>query len=328
MSDKPISDLTESVKRYYDKLFQDGFLVSVHVSKWSMSTSLNKEDVKFSDKDEVPAIFKLGRKMLIEQEVFNQFGRLESRARRYLDSHSFNFHIAEAHFVPKKKIAVVLDTLDKFKQEYLALRDNFVENYEAHKTKVLETYVDLADELRGEYPDAKDIKGKFDFNVSLFELRMPQELGEVDIQSLITRDKAEATVKQEMENRLKDHYKQSLTKIETFTQEAATVLRGQVVSMCKTVKDKIASGEVVSKRNIQMIREEIANFRTLNFFEDKAVEDELDKLGQIVAGNVNYKTDKEALEELNAALGGVMERATNISDLADISGKYFRAIKI
>jgi hypothetical protein len=66
----------------------------------------------------------------------------------------------------------------------------------------------------------------------------------------------------------------------------------------------------------------------LIFFDDKQVEAELDKLNAAVSGNVNYKNDEVALEELSSILSGVLKKATNTSDLATISEGYFRAIKL
>lgn len=321
------TNLTDSVRAYYDKLFQDGFLVSVHVSKWSMSTHLKKEDINYAE--DVPSIFKLGKKMLIEPERFNEFSRVESKARRLLDLSSYDFPVGDAHFVPKKKVAELLASIDKCKIEFNKLKDSFIENYEAHKNAVLQKYPDLAEELLPHYPKVDTLAARFNFSVSLYEIQMPKELGEIDIASLIDRDKAKEEVKEKLEAQLAEHYKTSLKKLETFTEEAAALLRTQIVSMCSGVIYKIENKEVVSNVNIKMIRDEIENFRKLNFMDDKAVADELDKLEKVVSGNVNYKTDKEALQELNKALTNVLDKANSINDLSVISDKYFnRAIKI
>lgn len=320
------TSLTDSVKAYYDKLFQDGFLVSIHVSKWGMSTHLSKEDIEYEKA--VPAIFKLGKKMLIDPERFNEFSRVEGKARRYLATNSYDFPIGEAHFVPKKKVREVLVNLDKVKQEFMKLKTRFIENYETYKEDILGKYPELADSLRPLYPQKEDLNTRFNFSVSIYEIRMPKELGEVNIQDLIDREEAKQEVRDEMEQELANYYKSSMNKLEKFTEDAAKLLRAQMVNMCTSVINKIKNKEVVTKTNIKMIREEIDNFRKLNFTDDQLVADEIEKLSQVVAGNVNYKTDKEALAELNNALTDVLDKANNVSDLSVISGKYFRAIKI
>lgn len=321
------TNLTESVRVYYDKLFQDGFLVSVHVSKWSMSTNLKKEDIKYDEA--VPSIFKLGKKMLIEPEHFNQFSRIEAKARRLLDMSSYDFPVGDAHFVPKKKVAELLASIDKCKIEFNNLKKEFILNYEKYKNDVLTKYPDLAEELLPQYPPVDTLSARFNFSVSLYEIQMPKELGEIDIASLIDRDQAKEEVKEKLEAQLAEHYKTSLTKLEAFTEEATALLRTQIVSMCNGVIYKIENKEVVSNTNIKMIRDEIENFRKLNFMDDKVVAEELDKLEKVVSGNINYRTDKEALAQLNTALTSVLDKANSMNDLSAISDNYFkRAIKI
>ncbi len=320
------SNLTDSVRAYYDKLFQDGFLVSVHVSKWGMSTNLSKEDIEYNKK--IPEIFRLGKKMLINPKHLNDFMKIESRARRYLDSNSYDFPAGDAHFVPKKKVVEVLTKLEDIRLEFNKLKDSFIEKYEEYKEEVLKDYPLQADSLRPCYPHKDLVGGKFSFSVSMYEIHMPKELSTVDIQTLIDRDQAKEEVKKKLEVQLENHYKESLVKLESFTEESAKLLRGQMVTMCHSVIDKIKKGEVVSKANIKSIREEIGNFRSLNFLDDKVVEQQINNLEKVVSGNVNYKTDKEALEELNTALVGVLEKANNLNDLDTLTGTYFRAIKL
>lgn len=321
------TSLTESVRAYYDKLFQDGFLVSVHVSKWGMSTNLSKEDIDYDGT--VPSIFKLGKKMLINPERLNAFSRIESRARRFLSTNSYDFPIGDAHFVPKRKVAEVLRILDRHRQDYETLRGRFIENYAAYKAEILDKYPDIAPSLEPLYPKIETLMDRFNFSVSLYEIQMPRELAEVDIQTLIERDEARTEVKAELEEQLAAHHRASIGKLETFAEEAAKVLRGQIVTMCNAVISKIQYSEVISSSYIQGIRDEIDNFRKLNFLDDKVVEAELDKLATVVQVNINYKTDKEALAALNIAVTNVLDKANNLEDLSTISDAYFRrAIKI
>jgi hypothetical protein len=325
---KEITELTSAVRNHYDRLFQDGFLVSVHVSKWGMSTQLDKDDINYDPTKALPSIFRLGKKMLINPERLNEFMRIESRARRFLAANSYDFPVADAYFVPKKKVAVVLDTLNNFKTEYLTLRDTFIKNYDVYKTEIANNYPDIAEDLKQAYPAADKIASKFGFSVSLFEIQMPQSMGEVDIQSLITRDKAEAEVKKELEDRLKGHYDESLKKIEKFTQDAATKVRSEIVSMCEGVSEKIKKREVISRRNIQSVLDSLADFKALNFLDDAVVTKALNDLETVVSAKLDYKTDATALAALDAGLTTVLDDVRNINDLNEVSEKYFRAIKL
>lgn len=323
---KPLPELTASVRQHYEKLFQDGYLVGVHVSKWSMSTALDKQDIKHDDP--LPSIFKLGKKMLVRQEEFNKFNRLENKARRYLSLNSHDFPISDAHFVPKKKIAIVLDTLNRFKTEFDALTDDFVKNADTHKKNIIEDYPDLEVDLNDAWPQYDKLRQKFSFTISMFELQMPREFGEIDIQKLITQDKAEAQIRQQLNASLQKHYQDSIVQLEQFVEKASKTLRWQVATLCNNIKWKIDRKEIISHKSIAALRQEIEHVRELNVFEDGVIKEELDKLDAFVDPGVDYNSDADALNALNEAISQAIDRTKNITDLATVSGSYFRAIKI
>lgn len=318
--------LSDTLKSHYDKLFQDGFLVNLSISKWGMGAQLNQADLGIQKA--VPKIFKLGKKMLIDEKHFNAFVGYEGRARRYLYKNSYPFHISEAHFIPKKKLLTVLAELDKFKAEYKAAADAFVENYPTYKEAMLAEYPEHADALRPLYPRQTELRAKFDFQVMTFELAMPRELAAVDVQALIARDEAKDEVKKKLEEQLADQHKTAMAQLEKFTENAAQSLRQQIGGVCTTLIDKIKRKEIISKTNIDTIKGEIENFRSLNFLDDKVVQAEIDKLETLVNGNHNFKTDDATIMELNDALAGVLKTAASTSDISQLTGKYFRSIKL
>lgn len=318
--------ISAELKEKYDKLFQDGILVNVHISVWGMAANLSKEDLGVET--ELPKLYKLGKKMLIQPERLNEFKNAESKARRFLYRNSYDFPISDAHFVPKKRYFEVMEQLNKFKTEFLGLVDGFVENYEEYRDEVLTAYPDIADVMRPLYPDKSEIKAKFGFSTSSFELSMPRELSEVDIQALLGREEAKDEVKKAYEEQLKDQYTTSIQQLEKFTEDAAVSLRAKLVNMAKTITEKIESKELISKANINTIREEIENFRALNFLDDAAVAAEIDKLAEIVEGKHNFKKDEDAIAALNTALTDVLVSASTTSDVSTIRGKYFRKVKI
>lgn len=318
--------ISDELKARYDKLFQDGFLVNLHISIWGMGAQLSKEDLKIQDA--VPNIFRLGKKMIIEPKHFNSFKNHESKARRYLYQNSYPFHISEAHFIPKRKLLDVLSKLDEFKIEFKELVVKFIENYPTYKDEILAAYPDVADALRPFYPTTEQLQGKFKFSVVTYELKMPRELGEVDIQQLISRDEAKAEVKKKLETQMEEQYLSAMRQLDKFTEDAAQALRQQIGDVCQTIIDKIKNKEIISKSNINSIKEEIENFKALNFLDDAVVSEEIDKLERLINGNHNFKTDQETIAELNTALSDVLKTASETSDLSDLRGTYFRAIKL
>lgn len=329
MSVRNPPQLTETLKNYYDRLFQDGYLVSVHVSKWGMGTQLNKDDLNI---DAVPKLFKLGRKMLIDPKHLNAFSSIEGKARRYLYSNSYDFPVAEAHFVPKRKMPEVIEKLNRFRLEYQELVDEFIVNYDEYKQAVLDEYPDLVDMLTPLYPAKATLPEKFGFRYSIFELSIPRKFDEVDIKAVYTREEAlseaKAEAKEEVDRELAVQYRQSMEQLTKFTEEAAKALRSQIVTLCQNIIGKIERKEILTRLTFNNVREEINNFRSLNFLDDQAVEAEIDKLEKLVDGGLDFKNDAEALQALNSSLNSVLNTANNLADIPTVRGKYFRAISL
>jgi hypothetical protein len=315
--------LTETLREHYAKVFQDGHLVSVHVSKWGMDTNLKKEDLETNKT--LPKIYKLGKKMLIAEERLNEFMSIEGKARRFLYKNSFDFPVGEAHFVPRKAIPNVLLVLDKYQTEYTKLADMFIAKFGEYKKEMMNKYPELKDSM---YPKVETLRDRFHFSISMYELAMPKELAEVDLKELISRERAEEEVKAQLKKQLEGQYINSMHQLEKFTEEAAKALRVQMVTLCSSLIEKINNKEIISKSKINMIRQEIDNFKVMNFLDDKVVAGEIEKLEKVLEGRHNFRSDQEAIDSLNNALSSVVEKAQNITDIATIRGSYFRAIKV
>jgi len=313
--------------RYYDKLFSTGVLISIHISRWSMSTSLKESDLEI---EKVPDIIKLGKKMLVKPVLFNQFAQIEQRARLYLKRMSNRFPIAEAHFVAFHNLEEVRKQLETYKEEFNILVDSFVENYEQYKTEALAAYPEYADVLRPAYPSVNEIRGKFNFEYSEFRINMPNELQEVNIRVLLEEEaQVAATV-----NEAKEHYNQQAAKqleqITNFVDNSIKELRESVNSVFAVIINKINKGDVVSDVNKNTLLKKIQDFEKLNIFGDKVLEERITEVQTFLAENRDLKSkdnvdDRNALKEF---LLDVKTVAENTSDISSITGEYLRALEI
>lgn len=297
----------EVSKDHYAKLFQDGYLVNLHVSVWGMAANLDEKDLKL-DK-QVSKLIKLGKKMLIDPEKLNEFKNMESKARRYLYKNSYDFPIADAHFVPKQRLGEVLKKLAEYKVEFYALVDKFVENYPDYKAAILanEEYKDMAEYIEPLYPSAETIASKFGFDMTIFELAAPKKFDTVEVDEQLEQYKSNA-----------------VAQLEEFADNAITTLRIKLLVMTRTLIEKIKSKELISKANLNTIREEIDNFRALNFLGDTLVEAEVAKLDTLISGNHNFKTDEANVALLQAALTAVRDAAHSDSDVQALRAAYFQ----
>lgn len=328
--------ITETLQKYYDKVFQDGKLVNIHIGMWGMSYNLTEEDIKLDNK--LPDTIKLGKKMLIKPAVYNKFKTMEQRIRKYLYSNSFDFPlVSQAHFVPKVKYLEVHKKLNEYRQEYIQMADEFIEKYDDYKKEAIEYYQQHkdtvnVDDLEKYYPSKANVKAKFYLDVVSFEIALPAEFSQLNLQDEIVREennqaakqKALLTYKQEYNNQINTH----MSKINSFVGEVTATLRSKVAEHCSVALTKISKKEVVSDSNIKTLLRHIQDFREMNFVDDKAVEAELSKVEKLLTGDHDFEKDKNALSLLQQHLTSVVKEAASLTDQANISGEYFRKLSV
>jgi len=328
--------ITETLQKYYDKVFQDGRLVNIHIGMWGMSYNLTEEDIKLDNK--LPETIKLGKKMLIKPAVYNKFKSFEQRVRKYLYVNSFDFPlVSQAHFVPKAKYLEVHKKLDEMRNEYLQMINEFVEKYEDYKKEVIEYYQEHKDTVKVEalesyYPSLAVIKKKFYFDIVSFEIALPSAFNELNLQDEIHREQVNDEAKQSALDNYKAEYQKQIqlhtAKLSTFMDDVTATVRGKVAEHFTIVLNKVNKKEVVSDASIQSIYKQIAEFRDANFADDRIVAEELSKLEKLLDGKPNFDEDRDAIGLLKQHLNNVVNSAKDMSDVANVSGEYFRKISL
>jgi hypothetical protein len=326
--------VTDTLQKYYDKVFEDGKLVNIHIGMWGMSYNLTEEDIKLDNK--LPDTIKLGKKMLIKPAVYNKFKNIEQKIRKYLYVNSFDFPlVSQAHFVPKAKYLEVYTTLDKMRVEFIQMADEFVEKYEDYKKEAIAYYQEHKDtvsveDLEKYYPSAANVRSKFYFDIVSFEIALPTEFKELNLQDEIDREIAGNEAKRKALEGYKTEYSKQITthmaKINDFVGEVTATLRTKIVEHCSTALQKINKKEVVSESSIRTLLKHIQEFRDMNFVDDKAVEAELAKVERLLVGNHDFAKDKDAIGLLQQHLNTVVKEAESLSDVANVSGEYFRKL--
>jgi hypothetical protein len=328
--------ITETLQKYYDKVFQDGKLINIHIGMWGMSYNLTEEDIKLDNK--LPETIKLGKKMLIKPAVYNKFKSFEQRVRKYLYVNSFDFPlVSQAHFVPKAKYLDVYKKLDEMREEYVLMVAEFVEKYEDYKKEVLEYYQDHKDtvsveDLEAYYPSLANIKKKFYFDIVSFEIALPAQFGELNLQDEIHRETVNNEAKQTAMDNYKAEYNKQIelhtSKLSSFMEEVTAAVRSKVAEHFSVVLSKVNKKEVVSPASIQTLYKQIEEFRTANIADDKFIEAELNKLEKLLDGKPNFRDDRDAIGLLKQHLGNVVKAAEDVTDVANVSGEYFRKLSI
>ena len=328
--------ITETLQKYYDQVFQDGKLVNVHIGMWGMSYNLEEEDIKLDNK--LPDTIKLGKKMLIKPAVYNKFKSIEQKIRKYLYTNSFDFPlVSQAHFVPKAKFAEVYTKLNEMRTEYLAMVEEFLYKYEDYKKEALDYYQEHTDtvniaNLEQYYPSLAEIKKKFYLDIVSFEIALPTSFKELDLHAEIGREivindekrKAAVQYREQYAAQVQTH----ISKISDFVNDVSATLRSKVAEHCTVALNKINKKEVVSDANIRTLLKHIQEFRAMNFVDDQAIESELSKVEKLLSGEKDFSRDKDAINLLQTHLNNVVTEAKSLTDVANVSGEYFRKLSV
>jgi hypothetical protein len=303
---------------------------------WGMSYNLTEEDIKLDNK--LPDTIKLGKKMLIKPAVYNKFKNHEQKIRKYLYTNSFDFPlVSQAHFVPKTKYAEVYKKLNELRDEYMLMVDEFVEKYEDYKREVMEHYESHKDtvnieDINNYYPPLSAIRKKFYLDIVSFEIALPAAFAEVDLQTEIDRENAVSEVKQEASSRYREEYNRQLethmSKINDFVGQVTSTLRSTIAEHCSVTLKKINKKEIVSDASIRTLMKHIHEFRQMNFVDDRAIENELQKVEKLLTGDRDFGSDKEALNQLQQHLTTIVKEAETLTDVANVSGEYFRKLSV
>ncbi len=307
-----IIETDRPLQSHYDKLFQDGFLINLHVSVWGMSVSLNEEDLDLKEK--LPTIIQLGKKMLIKPEVLRKFKNLEGKARRFLYSNSFYFPISDAHFIPKKKLSDVLVELDKYKADFYALAQDFFQNYDRHKAEVLAAHPQYAQMLEPMYPQLELVKSKFAYDVSIYEIAMPKEFSEVDDPKLTTF----------VNKQMKSQFKKVAEKLEQFTEDVVASLRKDLLVEVDNLITKLDQKSPIAQSHVNNAVDAIHKFQELDFIGDLKIRDYLVKLEEQLMRGYNFTEDERAQSDLSSVLVVIKKEAEDLNKLRYFSGQYFK----
>ena len=329
MADKPLE--VADLNNRFNNLFRSGKLVQIHVSKWGMSYQLSEEDLGLAPvegaRSAVPDFIQLGKKMLFTNDVRLKFSRIESAARRYLKEHSHKFPIADAHFVNQKALIKVMSALNQFKADYEAATNEFILNYEKNKLQMFELYPDHRKTLEPYYPQVENVRSKFGFSISIFEISFPKKLKNVTLNEVLAQNLAVEAAQKKYEAQMQEQFDNSVKQMEAFVKEAALGMRGQVIEIFDVIAKKIQNREVVSTTNLKTLKSVIDEFDVLDFLNDAKVKEQLSVVKRLVNSGADFSSDA-ALEKLQAAVTTTLETAKNMTDVDALTGGYIRNLDL
>jgi hypothetical protein len=217
-----------------------------------------------------------------------------------------------------------------------------IEGLEAEKQAFINTYLEQINRL---YPTAESLLDKFKMWIEVWpsiEIAKTsiQVAGNTSAEAL--RNQVDASTAQmrndlaeQAEEKVKrtvdiERYKAETTdRIRRYTDDVVAALRQQTRDLCDEVAENIRSGQVVTGRTYNRIKNFMEHFKKMNFVGDKAVEEQLDNFKKEfldVFPTEQVREDTELQTELSNRLVAISRRATELSDVSEITGQYVRKV--
>jgi hypothetical protein len=308
------------------EIFNDGLLMYVHVSYWSGAKLLQPQDLGL-EREDVAEAFKLGRKMLVPEEVIREFRRLDANARRIVEENSFSFPIGHARFVPKTRLAEVEKKLEEYKARWYALVDSLIANYNAYREQMRPVYLEAArkaheqsgseqslelftelfmDRINAYYPPAETLRDRYSLYWDIYEVTIPK-----------------STLSEEYQAKVKE-------KMDGFLGEVVGILREQTVEACERIRKNLKEGKICRGQTVSSLRAFIDKFHELNFVGDAIIEKKLDELRSEILNRYPTKAinDSPALQEqLGRKLRDIVLSAKEMVDINTVTGQYKRKLQ-
>lgn len=322
---------TETAQHIVDSIKKEGYLIDLAVSKWSGKARLEAEDLGVEGLTE-KELHKLGQRQLVPAEEIQAIGRIEQAARQRIQETSYEFPAGRARFVPVKVLGQLLADLSDLRTKFEAASDDFCKRYaeisDAHRKVALENAKKIAAELKKDaawladfegrleaaYPTREDVRTAFSIEWTLFQFALPSGLQA----KVVAADKALEVARLAEEARRKVE-----EKVTSFVGEAAVELRRRAGELCQHVADQIEkSGEKITEKSLQPLRELIQQFKAMDFTGDEDFAKTLDTLSkdwikgkddEVAKG---LRENAEYRASIGKALSSVAERALGESQEA------------
>jgi hypothetical protein len=329
--------------------------MQVYVSFWSGAKALRPEDLGLKP-EQIAETYKLGKKMLVPEEVIRNFRRIEGQARRLVEENSHPFPIGNASFVTKRSFAKINKKLAELKAQYMALVDDLIAKYEQYRQEVLPIYLEAAntafinvtpvvmegsidnydrqgerevfiekfmERLNSYYPPVESLRRRFDLYWDIYEVAAP-EMREIDAGTVLESEEERAKIVEIARAQMRQ-------KIDGFVSDTVKVLRQETTEICLRIVTAIKEGKVIRSNTVTSLRNFIERFKDMNFVGDKTIESQLDAVQKELLDahpESTFVDNAELREELGRRLTMVVEEAGKMSeqDINGVTGDYSRKV--
>ena len=304
-------------------LTREGVLINVSVRFWRGSKKLKAEDLGLNPDDVSDRLISLGHKRLLPKDALSDLALVEGRAHALIETNTFPFLNGLAHFVPNAKLEEVTGKLDQLGIEFWQAKGKFLQGYSRHQEEAAREWRQVAERLNVDpdhlvatieaaFPNPAKMDKHFGFDVSLFQIAVPERL-ETDLVTL-------ADQRQVIEAR-QQAAREAGAKIrndaEQFVAECVATLREQTALLCEEMLGSIGSGKTdgVHQKTLNRLARFIDQFKQMNFTNDTVMEQQLEQVRQQFLGRTaeEYRDNKRAQGQLVGGLEALRDKARELA---------------
>lgn len=261
----PASDVEKKTQgraqtiRLTEEIFSRAVLLSVTMSSWTGKSRQDEDDIRSqglqAEIEDSKGVFIPGHKYLIDPSRLKPFGWFRSRIDYILKQYSYPFPISGVRFIPKAHISTVLDQLDDLEKDFNAAVEVFCSNIDLYKTEMEQKFPALWPNISKAFPSDESIREKFGVSRCVFTWNQTQ----ID----------------EISKRESERF---LHATRSFMDEASDHFRQATIKAATSFKKALETDGKVNNRSIKAFKEFIDRFNGLNFFNDKEMENVIEKM--------------------------------------------------
>ncbi len=304
-------------------LTREGVLINVSIRYWRAAKRLRPEDLGLDPDRVSERLVSLGHKRLLPKEATAQLALAENRAHALIEASTFPFLGGIGHFLPNPKLEEVQLRLNALREQFDQAGRAFLDHYGQHRETAIEEWRRMATQLTDDperlvaaigqsFPHPQKVAEKFAFEVHLFQVAIPSELG---AELVAFADQRE--VMQAREQAARQASREIQLGAERFVQECVTTLREQTAQLCAEMLDSIQNGktEGVHQRTLNRLSRFIDQFKQMNFVNDREMEERLDQVRRelLSTSAEDYRNSPVATRNLEEGLGQLRDQARELA---------------
>jgi len=314
-------------------LKREGVLINVSVRYWRGQKKLKPEDIGLSPGQVSDRLVSLGHKRLIPRESIQRLSLLEGRTHALIEANTFPFLNGLAHFLPNSKLTEVGGALEELKAQFWKAKQEFLGQYQELRSSAVQEWWDMArnlvhdpERLVANIEAAFPVNGNMDryygFNVSLFQIALPENLS-LDLIDLAEHQevaRARAAAVQDAAARIRDD-------AQNFIGDCVASLREQTAKLCSEMLESIRSSETgVHQKTLNRLIRFIDHFGQMNFANDEAMTTELERVRKefLTMTAEEYRNSNSAVKNLTTGLEQLRDHARELArqDAADLVNRF------